>query len=81
MGNLASNKVYDWTPQDYAVSQVMQAYFANFVKTGNPNGKGLREWPTVKAGEAAGFLHIDVETKAEKEAHRERYLVLDSLAK
>ena len=81
MGNLASNKVYDWTPQDYAVSQVMQAYFANFVKAGNPNGKGLREWPTVKAGEVAGFLHIDVETKAEKEAHRERYLVLDSLAK
>jgi len=59
----------------------MQEYFANFVKTGNPNGKGLPEWPAVKPGEAAGYLHIDVETKPAVEAHRERYLVLDSLAK
>jgi para-nitrobenzyl esterase len=80
MGNLATNQVYDWTPEDHAVSRTMQAYFANFVKTGNPNGKGLPEWPAVKAGEAAGFLRIDVETKAQKEAHRERYLVLDSLS-
>jgi para-nitrobenzyl esterase len=81
MGNLATNKVYDWTPEDYQVSRVMQEYFANFVKTGSPNGKGLAEWPAVKAGEAAGYLHIDVETKAEAEKHRERYVVLDSLAK
>jgi para-nitrobenzyl esterase len=80
MGNLATNQVYDWTPEDHAVSRTMQEYFANFVKTGNPNGKGLPEWPAVKAGEAAGFLRIDVETKAQKEAHRERYLVLDSLS-
>ena len=81
MGNLATNKVYDWSPEDYQVSKVMQEYFANFVKTGNPNGKGLPEWPAVKPGEAAGYLHIDVETKPAVEAHRERYLVLDSLAK
>jgi para-nitrobenzyl esterase len=81
MGNLAGNKVYDWTPEDYQVSRTMQEFFANFVKTGNPNGKGLPEWPVVKAGEAAGYLHIDVETKAAKEAHRDRYLVLDGLAR
>src|SRR5207244_5158015 len=41
MGNLDSNKVYDWTPDDHKVSKVMQEYFANFIKTGNPNGTGL----------------------------------------
>jgi para-nitrobenzyl esterase len=32
------------TPVDRQVSQVMQAYFANFIKTGNPNGNGLAPW-------------------------------------
>ena len=41
LGNLATNKVYAWTPDDDKVSEVMQGYFANFVKTGNPNGPGL----------------------------------------
>ena len=77
MGNLATNKVYAWTPEDHQVSKTMQSYFANFVKTGNPNGAGLVKWP---AGPSE-FLRIDVETKAEKEQHRARYEVLDGLIK
>ena len=79
MGNLATNKVYAWTPEDHKVSETMQAYFANFVKTGNPNGAGLPEWPAANAGGAVEFLRIDVGTKAETERHRGRYLVLDGL--
>src|SRR5204863_5117922 len=45
MGNLATNKVFAWTPDDYKVSEIMEGYFANFVKTGNPNGQGLAQWP------------------------------------
>ncbi len=79
MGNLATNKVYEWTPEDYKVSQVMQEYFANFIKTGNPNGGKLPQWPAVKAGQAASYMHIDVETKSQTEAHRARYTSLDEL--
>jgi len=57
----------------------MRAYFANFVKTGNPNGTGLPAWPAANAAGAAGFLRIDVETKAETEQHLARYEVLDGL--
>ncbi|WP_438863872.1 carboxylesterase/lipase family protein [Neptunicella sp.] len=45
MGNLATNKVFDWNQDDYAISAKMQQYFINFIKTGNPNGSELPEWP------------------------------------
>jgi len=77
LGNLAGNKVYDWTKEDYAVSATMEDYFANFIKTGNPNGKKLPNWPVNKKGEEIWEMHINVESKAVKEMHRERYLFLE----
>jgi len=79
MGNLDGNKVYEWTPEDRKVSTVMQEYFANFVKTGDPNAAGLPKWPAMKEG-SVQFIHIDVESRAEPEAHRGRNLLLDRLA-
>jgi para-nitrobenzyl esterase len=32
-------------PKDQEVAQLMNTYWANFAKTGNPNGKGLPTWP------------------------------------
>ena len=74
MGNLDSNKVYAWTPDDYKVSKVMQEYFANFIKTGNPNGPDLPTWPTFDTGQR---MTIDVDTRAEREKVRTRYQFLD----
>jgi para-nitrobenzyl esterase len=74
MGNLDSNKVYAWTPDDYKVSKVMQEYFANFIKTGDPNGRGLPAWPKFGAGQR---LVIDVNTRAEADKTRPRYQFLD----
>ena len=79
MGNLPTNRVYDWQPADYKVSEIMQGYFVNFIKTGNPNGIGLPAWHAVKSGGPAEVMHINVNTKAEKEKHRDRYLLLDKL--
>jgi para-nitrobenzyl esterase len=78
LGNLPTNRVYDWQPEDYLVSEILQGYFANFIKAGNPNGLGLPDWPAVVPGQAAEVMRIDVNTRAETEKHRERYLMLES---
>ena len=33
------------TPEEEQLAQIMNTYWANFAKTGNPNGKGLPFWP------------------------------------
>jgi para-nitrobenzyl esterase len=33
-----------WQPADYQLAATMSTYWANFAKTGNPNGKGLPTW-------------------------------------
>lgn len=34
----------DWQERDYNLAAEMSAYWVNFVKTGNPNGKNLPKW-------------------------------------
>ena len=33
-----------WTPGDLELERIMSGYWANFARTGNPNGKGLPKW-------------------------------------
>jgi len=61
------------------VSETMQAYFANFVKTGDPNGPGLPKWPAATGGADSQVMRIDVTAGAAPEKHRARYLLLDSI--
>jgi para-nitrobenzyl esterase len=64
LGNLPGNKVYTWTADDHALSAQMQSYFTNFVKTGNPNGAGLPEWPQASAGAGSRLIRLDVPSAA-----------------
>ena len=77
LGNLATNTTYDWTPDDYQVSETMQSYFANFIKTGDPNGPALPSWPAANRSGLEPVMHLDVNTHVSFDAHRDRYRFLD----
>ena len=76
MGTLDTNEFYDWQDEDYAISKLFLTYYANFCKTGNPNGDqrsgmgasagtGLPQWTAITKDnlDAAPVMIIDVESK------------------
>ena len=79
MGNLSTNKVFAWNADDYAVSDIFQSYYANFIKTGNPNGLGLPEWTPINGLAVAPVMQIDVNTYLKADPQMEnRYKLIDS---
>ena len=82
MGNLHLVKEYAWTADDFKVSETMLSYFANFIKTGNPNGDKLPEWTVAKAGDAnPPVMILNTESKTVNAANDTRYLFLDKAYK
>ncbi len=80
MGTLPTNRVYDWQPEDYVVSDIFSNYYVNFVKNGNPNGLGLVEWPSTNGKDVAPVLQLDVNTTVKADAKMEnRYNFIDKL--
>lgn len=77
LGNLPGNHVYAWTTADRKVSSTMEGYFANFIKTGNPNGSGLPRWPAT-APKDGGLLRqvigVDTHTRIDRNAPRYEFL-------
>ena len=82
MGNLYLVKEYAWTADDYKVSETMFNYFANFIKTGNPNDGKLPEWTAAKAGDAnPPVMIINTESKTVNATNDARYEFLDNAYK
>jgi para-nitrobenzyl esterase len=81
MGNLDTNPVYAWTEADYEVSRIIQGFFANFIRTGDPNGPDLPRWPETGADPEGpvAFMRIEPEAASGVWPHRDRYLLLDRL--
>lgn len=79
MGNLDLNEAYAWTEDDYKVSRIMQQYFVNFIKTGDPNGEGLPEWSAYYSDSTHPRLIIDANTRLGPDTRRARYQMLNEI--
>lgn len=72
MATLPTNRVYDWQPEDFRVSDQFINYYANFIKTGNPNGLGLASWTSITGKEQPTQLILDVNSHEEYDAQFEQ---------
>lgn len=77
-GNLNSRPDAVWQPEDQKLSDLVETYWTNFARTGNPNGAGAPEWPQYNAGDGWQLMHLDVNSESGPDQHRDRYLFLQS---
>jgi para-nitrobenzyl esterase len=65
-----------WESSDRKLSDTMTTYWANFARTGNPNGDGLPKWS--RYDESRLVLHLDETVREAAESQRARYEALDA---
>jgi para-nitrobenzyl esterase len=74
-GNL--NPERPWEETDRRLSETMSSYWVNFATTGNPNGRGLPEWPAYKEKNGV-VLEFGEQISARANFHLEPVALLDS---
>jgi para-nitrobenzyl esterase len=77
-GQLDSKTDVTWTQEDRNVSLVMQKFWSNFARTGNPNGAGLPNWPMYDSTDGWPVMILKAEPEAQKDNLRDRYLFLQT---
>jgi para-nitrobenzyl esterase len=75
--NTLDSKPSDWQDEDRNVAELMATTFANFIRTGNPNGPGVPDWPAF--GGSGKVMVFDSVSESRPEEFRARYEFLDSV--
>ncbi len=78
-GNLDSRQGAVWRPEDYKLSELMQNFWTNFARTGDPNGAGVPHWPVYDAAGNWQVMRLSPDAGAAPDQHRDRYLFLQQV--
>jgi para-nitrobenzyl esterase len=78
-GALDSKGGMPWRPEDRRLSDLMQNYWTNFARNGDPNGAGLPPWPAYGARGGWETMYLSSQPKSEKDSARDRYLFLNGV--
>jgi para-nitrobenzyl esterase len=76
-GTLDSRQGAVWRPEDRKMSDLIQSYWTNFAKTGDPNGGDLPKWPTYNAAGGWQVMHLTPTPEARPDTQRARYEFLE----
>ncbi|WP_343612926.1 carboxylesterase family protein [Novosphingobium sp.] len=83
LGNLdvaGVSPLYTWTQADRQMSTLLQGYFVNFIKSGNPNGPGLPAWKPAGTTSPLWRQEVELPTKAKPFTDEARYRAMDRIA-
>jgi len=75
-GQLDTKPGIRWRREDRELSELMQKYWTNFARNGDPNGPGLPNWPRYTSGEKWPVMFLDVMSSVHSDGLRDRYLFL-----
>lgn len=78
-GTLDSRQDSHIRPEDRALSSLIQQYWTNFARNGNPNAPSLPTWPTYGSKDDWQVMHLNTTSEAKPDTQRARYLFLDSI--
>ena len=73
-GTLDTRRGAQWRPEDRQLSEQMTRYWANFARSGDPNGEGLPHWP--RYDQEKQLLHFDTRIAAGPDTARRQYELL-----
>jgi para-nitrobenzyl esterase len=76
--HLGQEPNWAWSKADRRLAGEMSGYWANFARTGDPNGPGLPPWPRYQGG-ADKVMWFDGEASPGRVAHAEALAVFDAL--
>jgi para-nitrobenzyl esterase len=75
-GQLDTKAGMSWRAEDRHLSELMQKYWANFARSGDPNGPGLPKWPAYSSAEGWQVMYLNAQSAAHKDDLRDRYVFL-----
>jgi para-nitrobenzyl esterase len=76
-GALDSIKNVTWEASDRKLSDAITTYWANFARSGDPNGAGVPKWPRYDGG-GNRVMHLDETIRDAADPLRPRYEALDA---